>query len=260
MAYRDRLQANRFELKYIVDEDRAVAIRDFVSSYLEPDDYYDRNQGCGYLVASLYLDAPDLKLYRQTVRGLKNRFKLRIRFYDDKESSPAFLEIKRRANDAILKKRTMVTRDVVKRILEGGYRDVWKLLGATENFESAAALHQFCDLCTSIGAERSVYVSYRREAYQLLENNQVRVTFDRHLESGPPEPGTELSLPSQSSRPNIGGVIVELKYTDRFPTWMRDLARTFDLRRCSAAKYVECVDALQSRQVSCGDDQARIAL
>ena len=146
MADRDRLQANRFELKYIVDEDRAVAIRDFVSSYLEPDDYYDRNQGCGYLVASLYLDAPDLKLYRQTVQGLKNRFKLRVRFYDDKESSPAFLEIKRRANDAILKKRTVVTRDLVKRLLEGGYRNVWKLLGATENFGSAVALHHFCDL------------------------------------------------------------------------------------------------------------------
>ena len=32
---------------------------------------------------SLYLDAPTLTLYWQIAYGLKNRFKLRIRFYDD---------------------------------------------------------------------------------------------------------------------------------------------------------------------------------
>ena len=37
MPYRHGLQSSRFELKYIIDEDRALGIRNFVSSHLEPD-------------------------------------------------------------------------------------------------------------------------------------------------------------------------------------------------------------------------------
>ncbi|MBI4326086.1 MAG: hypothetical protein HY674_12580, partial [Chloroflexi bacterium] len=35
----DRLQLQRFELKYIIKESVALAVRDFVSSYLEIDEY-----------------------------------------------------------------------------------------------------------------------------------------------------------------------------------------------------------------------------
>ena len=98
MRFRDNLQSNRFEFKYIVSEPCAAAVRDFVRSYLEPDPYADPEQGNSYQLSSLYLDTPDLSLYRQTVTGQKNRFKLRIRFYDDNPGSPTLLELKRRVN------------------------------------------------------------------------------------------------------------------------------------------------------------------
>ena len=60
-------------------------------------------QGNSYRICSLYIDSPQLFLYNQTVLGEKNRFKLRIRFYDDDPAHPAFLEIKRRVTDVILK-------------------------------------------------------------------------------------------------------------------------------------------------------------
>ena len=50
----------------------------------------------GYRVCSLYLDTPQLALYRQSKDGIKNRYKLRIRFYDEDADGPAFLEIKQR--------------------------------------------------------------------------------------------------------------------------------------------------------------------
>jgi hypothetical protein len=36
----------------------------------------------------------------------------------------------------------------------------------------------------------------------------------------------------------------ELKFTDRFPNWYRDLVETFDLTQCGAAKYCMGVTAL----------------
>ena len=111
MPFQDSLQPNRFEFKYIVDEACAAAVRDFATHFLDPDPYADPKQGNSYLLSSLYLNTPDLTLYRQTVVGKKNRFKLRIRFYDDDDGSPALLELKRRVANVVLKERAMVTRE-----------------------------------------------------------------------------------------------------------------------------------------------------
>jgi hypothetical protein len=116
--FKHHLQANRFELKYIISEECAAGIRDFVRSYLVPDEF-NPAAGGGYQVNSVYLDSPALTLCNATVQGHKNRFKLRIRFYDDAPSSSVFFEIKRRVNDAILKERARVHRHAVARLLSG---------------------------------------------------------------------------------------------------------------------------------------------
>ena len=75
----------------------------------------------------------------------------------------------------------------------------------------------------------------------------IRVTFDRQLLGSPYEQGTDLLLPTQGARPNIGNgnqVILELKFTDRFPEWMHELTRLFGLQRTSVPKYILCFDAL----------------
>ncbi len=82
----------RFELKYIIEEPRAVAVADFVSSYLRPSEHNGSGPIRGHPVISLYLDSPDFFFFRQAYTGLKNRMKLRIRFYDDEWKRPAFLE------------------------------------------------------------------------------------------------------------------------------------------------------------------------
>ena len=63
----------RYERKYVVSETTAGAVRQFVSAYMIPDPYMNAAEPRGYQVHSLYLDAPQLALYRQTAEGLKNR-------------------------------------------------------------------------------------------------------------------------------------------------------------------------------------------
>ena len=95
------MQLQRFELKYRIGEHTALAIRDFVSSYLEIDEYGATLPNFAYPVHSLYLDSPDLELYRTTINGDKNRFKLRLRFYENRPEAPVYFEIKRRMNNTI---------------------------------------------------------------------------------------------------------------------------------------------------------------
>jgi len=247
MPNRESLPANRFEFKYVVNETCAAAVRHFVLSYLEPDPYADLEHGNSYQLSSLYLDTPDLSLYRQTVAGQKNRFKLRIRFYDNNPRSPALLETKRRVTGVVLKERAVVTRDGVRHLLNGKAPESSWLAGHKSDARSAEALANFCSLRDHIGAGPSIYVSYRREAYVSPENTSIRVTFDRQLLGSPYEQGAELLLPKHGARPKIGNgakVILELKFTDRFPEWMHELAQLLGLQRTSVPKYILCIDAL----------------
>lgn len=245
MPYRHRLQASRFELKYLIDERRARAVRDFAASYLELDEHANPSRPhSAYTISSLYVDTPGLDLYLQTIGGLKNRFKLRIRFYNDQPHSPAFLEIKGRETDVIRKQRAAVTREGVASLLHCGAVNARHLVAENANGRSAAALERFCHLYRSIGAGPVLYVSYSREAYVSPASDQLRLTFDRHLMGSAFNRRLGLAMPSDGASPNLRGVVLEMKFTDRFPPWMRDLVETFDLERRSVAKYCYCVEAL----------------
>ena len=243
------LQSSRFEYKYWVDEARARGISEFLRAYLEPDDYLIKfgGTGIGYPVCSLYLDTAGLMLYEQTMQGQKNRFKLRIRFYDDNPHNPAFLEIKRRETDVIKKKRAAITREGAKRVLAGKLPSTEYLYANKVSAKSLEALFELCTLRDRIAAGGCTYVYYHREAYVSPNSSQARVTFDRQLEGGVYVPGSDLLIPKESARPKMEGVVLELKFTDRFPNWMETLCGLFDLQRTSIPKYVKCVDALRDK-------------
>src|SRR5262245_13965431 len=97
------LEVLRYERKFVVTETMAQRVRHFVKTYLELDEHMAGEGPDGYRVCSLYLDTPHFGLYRQSCHGLKNRYKLRIRFYDDRPDSPAFLEIKERKTETVHK-------------------------------------------------------------------------------------------------------------------------------------------------------------
>src|SRR5262245_6492937 len=119
MTQDHRLQHQRFELKYLVDERITLAIRDFVGCYLELDEYAVGRPNLSYPVHSLYIDSDDLETHQLSVNGSKNRFKLRLRYYDDKPNTPVFFEVKARVDNCILKQRCGVRRDAVALMLAG---------------------------------------------------------------------------------------------------------------------------------------------
>ncbi len=247
MVYRAQLQSSRYEFKYVVTEAVAARAREFFRPHVTPDPYTaESNDPTGYLVCSLYLDSPNLDLYGQTCQGSKNRFKLRVRIYDDDPESPAFLEIKRRDDGVIKKKRAAVTRAGASKILLGAAPSPSFFHAASGSSTQAYdAMLDFCRLRDQISARGCTYVQYQREAYGSRDSNKVRVTFDRSLEGGEYLPSSALKLPDRCQQPSVDGVVLELKFTDRFPTWMRDLVQSFQLERTSVAKYCKCVEELR---------------
>lgn len=246
MGLRHQVQGSRFELKYIISERSARAIRDFARRYLVPDGHGEPQQHRAYTVCSLYMDSADLALCRATMDGVRSRYKLRIRFYDDSPESPAYFEIKRRVDNITSKERAAVRRSSIPGLLAGHRPRQTDL--ANGNAESLRALHRFCDLRSAIQAHGQVFVSYTREAYIPAAGNSVRLNFDRHLSARKYERGLVPANPDGGFHPRLGGVILELKFSKRFPSWMRDMVQIFNLERCRMPKYVTCVRSLRTRE------------
>ena len=238
MAFDHQLMRSRFELKYIIDEPTARGVRDFARSYLQRDEHAVPAMGHAYPIYSIYLDSPGWSLYNATVQGMKNRYKLRIRYYNDNPKSPVFFEIKRRVQDVILKDRACVKRESVKEILRGRCPNRDDLLNPND-MDSYSALRNFMDLAADINASGRTIVYYEREAWVTPSDDNVRLTFDRKL-AGMRWEGQFVPPRETWYYPRMPGVILELKFDNRFPLWMRELVRTFDLYRVCFAKYITC--------------------
>jgi hypothetical protein len=249
-----RLPQQRFELKYLIEEDITQGVRDFVASYLEMDDYGARLPNFSYPVHSLYLDSDDLSIHHAGVNGARNRFKLRLRYYDAKPDTPVFFEVKRRADNCILKQRCGVRRQAIPLLLAGQLPEPGHLLSGEPRH--LVTMQRFNLLMHLVGAKPKLHNHYQREAWVSPHDNSVRLTFDRHICAEPffrPQAVVEMKRPARVF-PEL--VVLELKFTTRFPDWFNALVRRFNLVQFSSAKYCEGVEVL-GRHRFVNDDRAR---
>ncbi len=234
----DRMLACRYEMKYLINEIETAAIERYIRPFLEPDKYSKLQRGGYYPIVSLYLDSPDLRLCRETMTGVKNRFKLRIRSYTDEPEYPRFFEIKRRINRVIMKSRARVMDADVPILLRG------KSLPPQGYTTDEAALNQFQLYVASVHAGPMVLVRYLRQAWESPSQNRVRVTFDRELcYKVTHEPYVRLGGSGwQRNDVTMNNVILEIKFTGTYPLWLSRLVEDFGLVLNSVSKYATSVE------------------
>jgi hypothetical protein len=244
MAQDHTIMASRYELKYLIPHSMALRVREFVQQYLELDEFGVGMPNLSYPVHSLYYDTEDWKIYWRTINGDKNRFKLRVRFYNDSPKTPVFWEIKRRMKDVILKQRCGVKRPSAIAVIAGQLPSAAEMIAPNDASE-LRAIEDFLHLQCDLNAYPRMHVAYVREAYVNNFNNEVRLTFDRHVRV---EPCSGVLLTTKMKDPfvctGVGDdpddvVILELKFSGRFPNWYRDLVVSFNLMQSGASKYLE---------------------
>ncbi len=230
-------QSGRYEFKYVVDEATAGQIRRRAGVWMEPDSAADDGR---YRVTSLYLDRADWLLARQTFEGLRERFKLRLRFYSGMGDTPSpddvrwFAEIKQRIGKTIRKIRVPTTVDRARSLAVGDPAQ-----------PGDGAL--FRSLAERIDAGPKLWVRYDREALSSPWGDGARLTFDRNIEVQTPQaitkPGRDpvdplLAVPGEWRYVDLEQpVVVEMKFNDAYPHWMRQITEQLYLRRVSCSKY-----------------------
>jgi hypothetical protein len=235
----EALRIERREYKYLADEALVTRIRHAIRPFCALDPHAADAPANRYTIESLYLDTPDLALYRANDVELVNRYKLRVRRYPDAPGSPYFLELKSRFHDTIVKSRALVGPDWARLVSDPFVPR--RLLG------NAPAAERFVAHVHGIGARPTALVRYTREAWVSAVDDYARVTFDRnimgqlasadgwHFEA---DAKRFRACDDPTSTRDFGALtIVELKFTAHVPRWMTSLVETLDLQRRAFSKY-----------------------
>jgi len=232
----DKTLTCRYELKYRIPETKARMVAQYIQTYIRPDKYSEKCPDFAYPLASLYFDSDTLHLCRETIEGKKNRFKLRIRCYEDNPQSPCFFEIKRRINNVIFKDRARLTKNIIAKLVQGGRAPD----SLDKRDHEVLSLFQF--YLQSLRANPVVLVRYMRQAFEGEDpNNRVRITFDRGLSfKTTNQPVVTLNGSGWYHVPT-DCVVLEIKFSSRYPLWLSDMARIFDLQQSAFSKYVSSV-------------------
>jgi len=229
----------RHECKFAVPAAVATRVLQRVLPYVEPDPFAAREPEHTYGISSLYLDDAVNTLYRETIEGCLQRFKLRVRCYDDRADSPVFLEIKRRRDRVVEKLRCPIPRAALAAVLAGDTNAAEAELQPHQR----ESLREFARLQQMQRAFPRLLVRYRRQAYVSRDERDVRVTFDRNLAAAI-ERSPIVRHSGRFEPLPLHRVIVELKFTDLCPPWMLDAVRACELRRDSFSKYCRSAEAL----------------
>lgn len=233
----DPVLSCRYEMKYFISETTAQAINGYLQNRM-PLDKYSRGNGGFYPISSLYLDSHNLQLFRESLDGVKNRFKLRIRSYTDDPDYPCFLEIKRRMDGICLKDRVKLSPHNLQDVLFSRSRSVLSKTDVSDH----ETLRQFMLYVNSINASPVIKIRYMRKAYEDGSHNRVRITFDRQLAFKTTNQ-PDISLNGGGwQRHCTTGVVLEIKFTGKYPAWIVQLIRIFTLQRQSFSKYARSVE------------------
>ena len=207
---------NRYEHKYLIDEETFQKVLEVLEEHMEPDFHNIGRKP--YIISNIYYDTSDDFLIRHSLSKPLYKEKLRLRSYGiPGEEDKVFLEIKKKFNGKVNKRRTKLTLEVKSYMNE-------QVLKELEYFLQIYALRP------------KLYLAYDRIAYFEKENNDLRISFDMNIRSR----RYDLKLEDGDFGDLLldeGMYLMEVKTSLAKPLWLTHMLDELEIRRRSFSKY-----------------------
>ncbi len=226
----------RHELKYQISTLEHQVLQKKLRIMLKPDPNMAPRKA--YNVRTLYFDDFQDSAFYQKQAGIYKRKKYRLRIYNNSDSVIKF-ERKSKISSYILKETTLIKRKEADKIVAGEFG----FLANTDN----RLLREFyldsrCELMRPV-----VIVEYEREAY-VHPIGKVRITFDSCLRVGM---DTRLFFDKDAYMTNVmnqKNIVLEVKYNEVFPEYIRGLFPDTIRPRLAIGKFVICRSQQMNRR------------
>jgi hypothetical protein len=238
----------RLEYKYLIPVSKFEQIKREMLPYLKLDEYADQKDKKEYTVRSIYFDNPKWQYYIDKIEGLKVRKKLRVRGYNDSfGESIIFLEIKRKNQGFISKNRSPLLYSDLTKILETGNTKEY-ILNSGSNGRSLHDAEKFLFHYTNNHLSPTILITYEREPFFCKFDKKLRITFDKNLRFLSFPGYDDLFEEDHLQKVLTNKVIIEIKFTCSFPSWLQNILTRYNLQRRPVSKYTICID--QDRKIN----------
>ncbi len=219
----------RNENKYLISSGQEEYLKMNLRELCEADSHTDEMNR--YNIRSLYFDDYDDSAYYDNARGVDIRTKYRIRIYNC-DSSVIHLECKQKVNGKIHKEKALVTQDFCRKLMEDRGEEL-------EYPNENPLINRFLYLYHVKYLRPRVIVEYEREPY-IHPDGDVRITIDRNISfSEEIERFFEKDIFQQPILP-VGQNLLEVKYTEFLPEFVKDTLDIKHMQRITFSKYYLC--------------------
>ena len=162
---------NRFEHKYLLDDKTYEKVISVMDKHMDLDKYNQNRKP--YTIANIYYDTKDDYLIRKSLSKPVYKEKLRLRSYGvPNTDTKVFLEIKKKYNGIVNKRRTVMTLDEAYEFTRTGKTPVLKEYMNEQVINEITYFLSFYDLSPKL------YLAYDRIAYFEQGNPDLRISFD----------------------------------------------------------------------------------
>ena len=213
----------RYEIKYILSKEQTDYLVDAIKGKLFPDQYGSTT------IASLYYDTPDQRLIRESLEKPAFKEKIRLRSYGPAtEDSPVYLELKRKADGIVYKRRVQSTLPKVSDFFEGR-EDIKGEPQISKEINYFRDLYKTLVPACLIMVERTAYYE---------ANGDLRLTIDRD----PRYRTDRLELTGEMDGKALlpeGWTILEVKVQGAMPLWLAKVLSEGKIYQSSFSKYGE---------------------
>ena len=213
----------RYEMKFILTKEQLVFLKDALKDHMVIDQYGKTS------IASIYYDTPDYRLIRRSIEKPSYKEKIRLRSYGlIKNGKPAYLEIKRKCEGIVYKRRVETSEDEVARFLNKEIDDI-------SEGQIAKEMVYFRDLYQTL--EPKIMIAYDRTSYKEIVGD-IRLTIDEN----PRYRAYDLNLhTSMDGTPllEMGSAILEIKVQQEMPLWLTNILSKGKIYKTTFSKVGE---------------------
>lgn len=223
MAKKIQYSFERREKKYFITPEQQACLLSAFGSRLR-EDHYGK-----YTICNIYYDTEDWRLIRTSIEKPLYKEKLRLRSYGTPaEGDKAFLEIKKKYDGVVYKRRITIAPEEVGPFLHGcGKKDFGQIGNEIRHFQRFYS------------PKPRVFIGYDRRAYTGIEDPELRITFDTNLRWR--RQNLDLRLGNRGSLllPK-DRILMEIKIPGVFPMWLSHFLSEQGIFATSFSKYGTC--------------------
>lgn len=240
----------RDEVKYLIPNILFPKVKELMLPYMRLDKFSGPPENPDYTVRSIYYDTYNLRFYYEKKSGLKKRFKVRIRGYNQlTNDSIVFLELKRKRNDQVYKNRFPLFYKNIDRILNNEITGDDVPLNKNDSDREKFLFNYY-----SLSLRPTLLVIYEREAYHYKFNSDLRITFDKNIRSIKPDNFDSLFTDKHTIPTFRNSFVLEIKSGGPFPSWIFSIITQLHLQKRAVSKYALSLD----KQFEFGSQKKRI--